>query len=64
MSYKYYKGETEMKVSEVINIDPQQQRADAMNKVADNAKRQAKLATANLKMNKAKQQLQQAQKPI
>ncbi len=53
-----------MKVSEVINIDPQQQRADAMNKVADNAKRQAKLATANLKMNKAKQQLQQAQKPI
>ena len=50
-----------MKISEVITSDPQQQRVDAMQKVADNAKKQAKIATANLKMRKAREQLVKAQ---
>ncbi len=51
-----------MKISEVIGTDFQQQRVDAMKRVADNAKKQAKVASANLKIKKAKEQIAQAQK--
>lgn len=50
-----------MKICEVIGTDFQQQRVDAMKKVADNAKKQAKIAAANLKMKKAREQIAQAQ---
>lgn len=51
-----------MKINEVITTDPQQQHVDAMKKVADNAKKQAKVAAANMKIKKAKEQIAQTQR--
>lgn len=50
-----------MKIKEVIATDFEKQRVDALKKVADNANKQVKVAAANMKIKKAREQIVQAQ---
>lgn len=50
-----------MKVIEVV-LDAEKQRVDAMTKVADAAKKRAKVAAANMQVNKAREKLRLTQK--